>query len=62
MINEKLKSLRVENGLTRAHVAKELKTYAVGIQLLEEGTLKPNHAALRGYCNLFNCTIKELTS
>lgn len=59
-INERLKQLRKENGLTQTELAKKLNIGQTTIAAYENGTHDPQIFSLIAYANFFNCSVDYL--
>jgi transcriptional regulator with XRE-family HTH domain len=59
-INEKLKTLRMENGLTQTQLAKSLKLGQTTIAAYENGTHDPQIFSLIAYADYFKCSVDYL--
>ena len=59
-INERLKQLRKENGLTQTELAKKLNIGQTTIAAYENGTHDPQIFSLVAYANFFNCSVDFL--
>ncbi len=60
MLNENLKKLRIENGLTQQKLASIFCTTRQNISHLESGYIEPNVDTIRKYCLYFDITADEL--
>lgn len=59
-INEKLKSLRLDNKLSQTSLANALKIGQTTIAAYENGTHTPNLCALIAYADYFQCSLDYL--
>lgn len=60
MINERIRELRIEKGLTQRELAKELKLSSSTIAMYESGRRVPDHTILQQLATFFDVTIDYL--
>lgn len=61
-LNEKLKLLRLESGLTQAQLAEKLNIGQTTIAAYENGIHEPQMFSLIAYANHFGCTVDYLVA
>lgn len=61
-LNEKLKLLRLESGLTQAQLAEKLNIGQTTIAAYENGVHEPQMFSLIAYANYFGCTVDYLVA
>lgn len=59
-INERLKKLRIDNGLTQMQLAQELKIGQTTVAAYENGTHDPQIYSLVAYADFFKCSLDYL--
>lgn len=59
-INDKLKKLRLDNGLTQTQLAQKLNIGQTTIAAYENGTHDPQIYSLVAYADFFNCSLDYL--
>ena len=60
-IGEKIKDIRIQNGLTQSEFAKKIETTQTSVGLWEKGLCRPSLRALRAISETFEVPVKELT-
>ena len=60
-IGEKIKDIRIQNGLTQTEFAKKIETTQTSVGLWEKGLCQPSLRALRAISIEFKVPVKELT-